>query len=79
MKAFIREALCENGIPSSKRVIGCLAYIIYIICCAYLTYKYGADDVVQALLQTLVVAASGLLGISSVTSIWKEGKTQMKE
>ena len=66
-----------NGIVSSKRVMGMLVLIICLICMIYLVISEGGTGVVENLLQTGMVMAASLLGISSVTSIWKGNQVSM--
>lgn len=69
----------ENGRLSSKRVMGIVVLVICLICTCWLVYKEGGTTVVENLLQTLMIMAAALLGISSVTGIWKKGgKTEIK-
>lgn len=69
----------ENGIISSKRVMGVVVLTICMICTMWLVWSEGDTQVVENLLQTLMVMAAALLGISSVTGIWKKGgKTEIK-
>jgi hypothetical protein len=69
----------ENGRLSSKRVMGIIVLTICLICTCWLVYKEGGTTVVENLLQTLMVMAAALLGISSITGIWKKGgKTEIK-
>ena len=63
----------ENGKLSSKRIMGTVVLVICLICTSWLVYKEGGTQVVENLLQTLMIMAAALLGISSVTSIWKKG------
>ena len=42
---------------------------------APITIKEGGTQVVENIMQTLLIVSSALLGISSVTSIWKGNKT----
>lgn len=65
----------ENGVLSSKRVMGVIILVICMICTTWLVYNEGGTQVVENLLQTLMIMAAALLGISSVTSIWKTGKS----
>ena len=65
----------ENGKLSSKRIMGTVVLVICLICTSWLVYKEGGTQVVENLLQTLMIMAAALLGISSVTSIWKKGVT----
>lgn len=74
----------ENGILSSKRLMGVVILVICMICTCWLVYNEGGTQVVENLLQTLMIMAAALLGISSVTGIWKKGgatgqiKTEVK-
>lgn len=69
----------ENGIVSSKRVMGIITLVICLICVGWLVWSEGGTQVVENLLQTLMIMASALLGISSITGIWKKGeKTEIK-
>ena len=63
----------ENGRLSSKRVMGVIVLAVCLICTIWLVYNEGGTQVVENLLQTLMIMAAALLGISSVTSIWKKG------
>lgn len=69
----------ENGVLSSKRVMGVVVLSICVLCTCWLVYAEGGTQVVENLLQTLMIMAAALLGISSVTGIWKKGgKTEIK-
>lgn len=59
---------------SSKRVMGAIVVIIAMVCTIYLTLTEGGTDVVEGLLQTAMVIGASLLGIASVTGIWKRGQ-----
>lgn len=65
----------SNGIISSKRVMGVIILIVCMICTCWLVWAEGGTTVVENLLQTLMIMAAALLGISSVTSIWKKGNS----
>ena len=79
-KGFMKEMISgENGIISSKRVMGVVVLIVCMICTCWLVWAEGGTTVVENLLQTLMVMAAALLGISSITGIWKKGeKTEIK-
>ena len=64
----------SNGILSSKRVMGVIILTVCMLCTVWLVYDEGGTQVVENLLQTLMIMAAALLGISSVTGIWKNGK-----
>jgi hypothetical protein len=69
----------SNGILSSKRVMGVITLLMCMICTSWLVYKEGGTQVVENLLQTLMIMSAALLGIASITGIWKKGgKTEIK-
>lgn len=71
-----RELVCgDNGIISSKRVMGVIVLLACIGCTVWLVISEGGTQVVENLLQTLMIMAAALLGISSITGIWKKGGT----
>lgn len=76
-KEFWREIFSENGIGSSKRIVGTLAMLVALGCIIYLTINEGCTSCVEGLLQVLIITSCSLLGLSSVTSIWKGGKASV--
>ena len=64
----------ENGVISSKRVMGVIVLTVCVICTCWLVYAEGGTQVVENLLQTLMIMAAALLGISTITGIWRNGK-----
>lgn len=78
MNPTIKELLSgENGILSSKRTMGVLSLIVCLGCIVYLVIIEGGTNVVENLLQTAMMMAAGLLGVSTVTGIWR-GKKHRK-
>lgn len=71
MRKFLREVFSENGVGSSKRILGTLMLIVCLVCVVYLVFKEGGTSVVENILITTTAVGAGLLGLSSVTSIWK--------
>jgi len=65
--------LSENGVGSSKRLVGSIAMLIALGCIVYLTITEGCTNCVEGLLQVLIITSCSLLGLSSITSIWKTG------
>jgi hypothetical protein len=61
----------ENGQISSKRVMGIIMSFVCLGCIIYLVICEGGTLVVENLLQTTLIMAASLLGISSVTGIWR--------
>lgn len=75
-KSDFREMISgENGIVSSKRVMGVITLSVCMICTCWLVWSEGGTTVVENLLQTLMIMSAALLGISSITGIWKRGKS----
>ena len=79
-KSNFREMISgENGVISSKRVMGVIVLTVCMICTCWLVWSEGGTAVVENLLQTLMIMAAALLGISSITGIWRKGeKTEIK-
>lgn len=71
-KTFLYEVFSEKGIGSSKRVAGMIAEVIALLCVVYLTISEGGSNCVQSLLETTIITGACLLGVASVTGIWKK-------
>lgn len=78
-REFWREMLSENGNGSSKRLFGGIAILVSLGCIIYLTVTEGCTDCVEGLLQVLIITSCSLLGLSSVTGIWKNGKVSTSQ
>ena len=76
-REFWREFFSENGFGSSKRLVGSIAMLVALGCIVYLTITEGCTSCVEGLLQVLIITSCSLLGLSSVTSIWKGGRTSI--
>ena len=76
----VREIVSNGeGRLSSKRVMGVVVLLVCLACTSWLVWSEGGTQVVENLLQTLMIMAAALLGISSITGIWKKGgKTEIK-
>ena len=72
MRKFLREVFSENGVGSSKRILGTLMLIVCLVCVVYLVFSEGGTSVVENILITTTAVGAGLLGLSSVTGIWKK-------
>ena len=68
-----REVFSEKGIGSAKRVAGAFITFISMCCIVYLTITAGPVMIVENLLQTSLITGAALLGLHSITSIWKNG------
>lgn len=75
---FVRKAFSENNIPSAKRVIGGIMIIVVLFCTVWSCVKYGMTEHVTSVIETEIITAGALLGVSSVTSIWKGGRFRKK-
>lgn len=73
MKKFIKDMLSGRGEISAKRVLGMMMIITSQLCIIYLTIRYGNTSTVQSLIETTMITGACLLGVTSVTSIWKYG------
>lgn len=71
---FFENLASATGTISAKRVTGMVILVLVMGCVIYLTVQEGGTHVVEDLLQTAMILGTTLLGISSVTSIWKTGK-----
>ena len=72
MKQFIESIfLAQKGSISSKRVCGVIGWIICLLICIYCTVK-----VIQApvLADSILIGSATLMGVDSVTGIWKNKK-----
>lgn len=82
--SFLGEMLSEydptgKSRISSKRVVGFMLMVICMGCTIYLVIKEGGTVIVENLLQTALVMGASLLGISSITGIWKNGSMTVGE
>ena len=73
-KEFLWEMLSEKEYISSKRVAGMLMILTALGCTIFLAVREGGSSVVEDLIQTAFIVGSSLLGLASVTSIWKGGR-----
>ena len=78
-REFWREMLSENGNGSSKRLFGGIAILVALGCIIYLTVTEGCTDCVEGLLQVLIITSCSILGLSSITGIWKNGKVSTSQ
>jgi ABC-type protease/lipase transport system fused ATPase/permease subunit len=73
---FLKEMLSgSNGVVSSKRIIGALTMLVVLGCTIYMVIHEGCTQGVENIIQTLIISACGLLGITSIAGVWKESKT----
>jgi len=72
-KEWWYEAFSEKGVGSAKRLAGLFITFVSMACITYLTVIAGPVVIVQDLLQTSLITGAALLGLYSITSIWKNG------
>ena len=68
-----REVFSEKGVGSVKRVVGAFITGVSMGCIVYPTITAGPVMIVENLLQTSLITGAALLGLYSITSIWKNG------
>lgn len=77
---FLKEMLSgSNGVVSSKRIIGALTMLVVLGCTIYMVVNEGCTQGVENIIQTLVISACGLLGITSIAGALKESKTTVND
>lgn len=69
IKEFISKIFESRSGVSSKRLCGVIGWLICIFICLYCTMNAVAAP---AIVEYLFICSSGLLGIDSVTGIWKK-------
>ena len=72
---FLRQAFCEKGFPSSKRVLAGLIVVVVCFCTIFICCNNPMNEIIRSLLEVEIITACSLLGVSSVTSIWKQGNS----
>lgn len=68
-----------NGYASSKRVLGGLCLLICMAVIIYLAIESKDSDNVKDLLEMMIGVSALLLGINSVTSIWRKTSSSEKK
>lgn len=69
----------ENGHLSSKRVLGAIVLLTCLICIIVQASKEGITDNLKELFEWLIITSTALLGITSITGIWKGKKSKNDE
>ena len=68
---FINSLLSGRGRISAKRFLGLIMIAVSQLCIIYLTIMFGNPATVQNLIETNMIVGACLLGVTSVTGIWK--------
>jgi hypothetical protein len=71
-KDIMLGAFSENGIGSAKRIIGAIIVIGVMFCTIWSCINYGMTDNIKSVIETEIITAGGLLGITSITNIWRK-------
>ena len=71
VRDLLIEAFCENGVGSSKRIIGTFMIICVMFCTIWSCIKFGMIEPVKYVIDTEIITAGALLGITSIVNIWK--------
>ena len=71
--SILREIFsASNGYLSSKRILGALVLIACTTMIIVEACRNGITDNVKSLFEWLIITSTALLGITSVTNIWKQ-------
>lgn len=76
MSSFKEIFSGSNGYLSSKRVLGGIVLIACLVFCIIQGAREGMTDNIKDLFEILIITSTTLLGITSVTSIWKGRNTK---
>lgn len=68
----IQSIFSGRGKLSAKRVTGVWLILLVSFCIVWIMIHEGGTNVVENLLETSLIIAASLLGLSSVTGIFKE-------
>lgn len=68
---FLRLAFSENGRPSSKRVLGGIIIIGVMFATIWSCCKEGMTENNKFIIETEIICATAMLGVSNITNIWK--------
>ena len=71
ISSFFESLLSSKGEISSKRFMGIISLMVSMLCIIYLTITEGGTRAVEELIEMTLMISTVLLGVSSVTSIWK--------
>jgi hypothetical protein len=74
-KDVLIGAFCENGTGSAKRIIGAIMIVGVMFCTIWSCVNYGMTDNNKSVIETEIITAGGLLGITSITNIWRKKTT----
>jgi hypothetical protein len=79
IKDILLGAFSENGVGSAKRIVGSFMILCVMFCTIWSCIKFGMIESVKSVIETEIITAGTLLGITSVTNIWRKKLTQPEE
>lgn len=79
IKDILLGAFSENGIGSAKRIVGSFMILCVMFCTIWSCIKFGMIESVKSVIETEIITAGTLLGITSVTNIWRKKLPQPEE
>jgi hypothetical protein len=71
VNVFRETFSASSGHLSSKRILGGIVLMACLIFCIVQGAREGMTDNIKDLFEILIITSTALLGITSVTSIWK--------
>lgn len=71
IRELLIESFSENGVGSSKRIVGTFMIICVMFCTIWSCVKFGMIETVKSVIDTEIITAGALLGITSIVNIWK--------
>lgn len=72
VKDILLGAFSENGVGSAKRIVGSFMIMCVMFCTIWSCIKFGMIEPVKSVIETEIITAGALLGITSVTNIWRK-------
>ena len=79
VKDILLGAFSENGIGSAKRIVGAFMIVCVMFCTIWSCVKFGMIEPVKDVIETEIITAGALLGITSVTNIWRKKQPMPEE
>ena len=76
---IMREIFSANsGYLSSKRILGAIVLLACLTIVIVQAVREGMTDNIKDLFEVLIITSTALLGITSITNIWKGKKEKTK-
>lgn len=77
---ILREIFsASSGYLSSKRILGAIVLLACLVIAIAQAIREGMTDNIKDLFEVLIITSTALLGITSVTNIWKGSKMKNKK